>query len=41
MGGDARVESSATGTAFTISLPVAHDLHALTPRSSAAHTRLE
>jgi two-component system, OmpR family, sensor kinase len=41
MGGDARVESSATGTAFTISLPVTHDLHALTPRSSAAHTRLE
>jgi two-component system sensor histidine kinase BaeS len=41
MGGDARVESSAAGTAFTISLPVADDLHELTQRSSATHTRLE
>ena len=41
MGGDARVESSAAGTAFTISLPFADDLHGLTPRSSATHTRLE
>jgi two-component system, OmpR family, sensor kinase len=41
MGGDALVESSGTGTAFTISLPVAHDLHALTPCSSAAHPHLE
>jgi signal transduction histidine kinase len=41
MGGDARVASSATGTAFTISLPVTDDLHALTSRSPAAHTGLE
>jgi signal transduction histidine kinase len=32
MGGDARVRSSATGTAFTITLPVADGLHALTQR---------
>ncbi|TML28740.1 MAG: HAMP domain-containing histidine kinase [Actinobacteria bacterium] len=40
MGGDVRVTSSPTGTAFTISLPT-DDLHALTQRSSVAHTRLE
>jgi two-component system sensor histidine kinase BaeS len=39
MGGDVRVTSSPTGTAFTISLPP-DDLHALTQRSSVAHTRL-
>jgi two-component system, OmpR family, sensor kinase len=32
MGGDARVQSSAPGTAFTITLPVADGLHALTQR---------
>jgi signal transduction histidine kinase len=41
MGGDARVESSAAGTAFTISLPFEDDLHGLTQRSLPAHTRLE
>jgi signal transduction histidine kinase len=41
MGGDARVTSSARGTAFTITLPPADDLHALTQGLSAAHTRLE
>ena len=41
MGGDASVTSSATGTAFTISLPAPDDLHALTQRTSAAHTHLE
>jgi len=40
MGGDVRVTSSPTGTAFTISLPP-DDLHALTQRSCVAHTRLE
>ena len=39
MGGDARVDSSPTGTAFTISLP--NDLHALTQSSFASHARLE
>ena len=38
MGGDAHVESSRAGTAFTISLP--DDLHALTQRSPGTHTRL-
>jgi len=41
MGGDTRVTSSQSGTAFTILLPRPDDLHALTQRSSAAHTRLE
>ena len=41
MGGDARVESSAAGTAFTISLPVGDDLHGLTQPTSPTHTRLE
>ena len=40
MGGDVRVTSAPTGTAFTLSLPLPDDLHALTRRSSAAHTRL-
>lgn len=41
MGGDTRVTSSPTGTAFTISLPRRDDLHALTQHSSVTHTRLE
>jgi signal transduction histidine kinase len=40
MGGDVRVASSPTGTAFTISLPRSDDLHALTQRTPVAHTRL-
>jgi signal transduction histidine kinase len=40
MAGDTHVTSSRAGTAFTISLPPADDLHALTQRSPVAHTRL-